>query len=357
MFKKLKGLLIVTVFCLMAIGIKVQASPDNSQKIKVTTEFLDEMSGGNKFIFKVKLDEEINGVVKGFFIEEGKKMVPVATYEISNKNYIIVVTPSSKEFSINNVNLGITTVVNRAEKNIEGVALLNAKNVKFKTGQVISEPMLSYHDQDTITVAVQIDDPWDTLKNVQAILVYPDLRKDFEVSFEKKYVLVSDKLKQFVYINMKSFKDTQVLKFNLNLLFQLGLNDVSLGSVNKVFAYNFDSEKIVEEFIESVYSNLLGRKPTSVEIKKYLKSLTNNSISSTNFIIGIVQGNEFKNIGMSNPDFVEKIYKIIFNRIPDNNGKDFWVNELKKSSRVDVLKEILKSDEYIRTMKEIGITA
>ena len=356
MFNKIKGLLLIIVFCFMTTGLISEASPNNSQKIKVTTEFLDKMSGGNKFIFTVKLDGEIEGVVKEFFIEEGKKTIKVPTYEVSDNNYIIIVTSSNKEFSINDMSLGMTTVVNRTEKNIENLALLSGKNIKFKVGQVISEPMLSYHDQDTITVAIQIDDPWDTLKNVQAILVYPELRKDFDVTFEKKYVLVSGKLKQFVYVNMKSFKDTQVLKFNLNLLFQTGLNDVSLNGISKVFTYNFKAEDIVNEFVESIYLNLLGRKATVNELKKYSKSLINNTLSLTNFIIGIIQGNEFKNIEISNSDFVEKVYKIILGRSPDKDGKDFWVNEIKKSSRLAVLKEMLKNDEFIRLVKELGLT-
>lgn len=358
MFKQYKILILfVVMLFFITIGFKVEASPDNSEKIKVTTEFLDKMSGGNKFIFKVKLNQKVEGIVKEFYIEENKKRVPVPTYETSERNYIIVVTPNSNEFSIDGLGLGITTVVNRSEKNISNIAFLSAKNLKFKTGQVISEPMLSYHDQDTITVAIQIDDPWDTLKNVQAVLVYPELNKDFEVSYEKKYVLVSGKLKQFVYVNMKGFKDTQVLKFNIDLLFKSGLEDVSLNSISKVFPYNFDTKNIVEQFVSSVYSNLLGRKVTTEEMKKNSKNLINNSISATNFIIDVIQSNEFKNVGMSNSDFVDKIYKIILGRSPDEKGREFWVNEIKKSSRLDVLKEMLKSDEYIRMMKEIGITA
>lgn len=353
-----KFLAIIIFLCsLFVIGIGVNVSANNSQKIKANVEFLDDISGSNKFIFNVSIENDIEGTIKEFFIEDGQKIVPVSTYEVSKNKYVIVVVPGSKEFSISNVKLGVTLVVNRAEENIKGIASLDGENKNFRSGRVVNEPMLLYHDQDKIMLAVQIDDPWDTLKNVQAVLVYPELSKDFEVSFEKKYVIVSGQLKQFVYISMKSFRSNQVLKFNINLLFQRGLNDVSLRGISKVFSYNFDVDTIVKKFVKSVYSNLLGRQATDSEIEKNSKSLINNSISATNFIISIVEGNEFKNVNMSDEDFVSRVYKITLNRVPDNDGKNYWVNEIKKSSRLEVLKQILKSDEYIRLMKEIGLSA
>lgn len=353
-----KILMVVIFICsLFVVGIRVGATVDNSKKFEVDIEFLNDISGSNKFIFSVNVESDIEGTIKEFFIEDGQKIVPVSTYEISKNKYVIVVVPSGKEFSIGNVKLGVTLVVNRAEENIKGIASLNGENKNFKSGQVVSEPMLLYHEQDKIMLAVQIDDPWDTLKNVQAVLVYPELSKDFEVSFEKKHIIVSGQLKQFVYISMKSFRSNQVLKFNINLLFQRGLNDVSLRGVSKVFSYNFDVDTIVKNFVKSVYSNLLGRQATESEIEKNSKSLINNSISATNFIISIVEGNEFKNVNISDGDFVSRVYKITLNRVPDNDGKNYWVNEIKKSSRLEVLKQMLKSDEYIRLMKEIGLSA
>lgn len=349
--------IVIFICSLFVIGVGVKASADNSQKVKASVEFLDDISGSNKFIFNVSIENDIEGTVKGFFIEDGQKMIPVSTYEVSKNKYVIVVIPNSKYSSINNVKLGVTLVVNRSEENIKGIALLNGENKNFKSGQVVNEPMLLYHDQDKIMLAVQIDDPWDTLKNVQAVLFYPELSKDFEVSFEKKYVIVSGQLKQFVYISMKSFRSNQVLKFNINLLFQRGLNDVSLRGVSKVFLYNFDVNTIVKNFVKSVYSNLLGRQATDSEIEKNSKSLINNSISATNFIIRIVEGDEFKNVNMLDCDFVSRVYKIILNRVPDNDGKNYWVSEIKKSSRLEVLKQMLKTDEYIRLMKEIGLSA
>lgn len=329
----------------------VKAYSDNSKKVKANIEFLNKISGSNKFIFSIDIENNTTGTIKEFFIEDSQKIIPVATYEVAKNKYVIVVTPNSKNFTINNVKLGVSLVVNRAEENIKDIGVLNGENTNFKIGQVLSDPMLLYHDQDKITIAIQIDDPWDTLKNVQAILVYPELTKEVDVSYEKKYVVVSGKIKQFVYISMKSFKSNQILKFNINLLFQRGLNDVSLYGVNKVFSYNFDTNKIAEKFIKNVYVNLLGRQATDSEMQKNLKSLIEKPESIANFVIGIMESNEFKNINMSDEKFLNSLYKIAFNRLPDNDGKNYWINEISKSSRVEVLKQIINVDEYVKLMK------
>lgn len=351
-----KILAFVLSFCfLLVITFKVHASPDTSQKVDVNIEFLSSMSGGNKFLFNVTLKEDIEGTIKEFFIEDGEKILPVSTYNLSKNNYVIVVQSNNKTFSLKNVKLGVTLVVNRSEKNVKNIGTLNGKNESFKSGQLVSEPLLLYHDQDKIMIAMQIDDPWDTLKNVQAVLVYPEVNKNFEVSFEKKYVVTSGKLKQFVYMSMKGFEPDEVLKFNINLFFQNELNNVALRNVSTTFYYNFDKNEITENFVKLVYTTLLQREPTKSELSKSTKNLLNQEISSTEFILSVVDGNEFQNISINNKEFINLIYKIILNRTPDKDGLNYWMDQIKKSSRRDVLKQMLKSDEYIRRMKEIGL--
>lgn len=352
-----KILAFVLSFCfLLVITFKVHASPDTSQKVDVNIEFLSSMSGGNRFFFNVTLKEDIEGTVKEFFIEDGEKILPVSTYNLSKNNYVIIVqNNNNKTFSLKNVKLGVTVVVNRSEKNIKNIGILNGKNEGFRSGQLVSEPLLLYHDQDKIMIAMQIDDPWDTLKNVQAVLVYPEVNKNFEVSFEKKYVVTSGKLKQFVYMSMKGFEPDEILKFNINLFFQNQLDNVALRNVNTTFYYNFDKKEITENFVNTVYKTLLQRDPTKSELSKNTKNLLNQEISCTEFILSIVDGNEFKNINITDKEFINRIYKIILNRAPDKDGLNYWMNQIKKSSRRDVLKQILKSDEYIRQKKEIGL--
>ena len=75
-----KFLAIIIFLCsLFVIGIGVNVSANNSQKIKANVEFLDDISGSNKFIFNVSIENDIEGTIKEFFIEDGQKIVPVST--------------------------------------------------------------------------------------------------------------------------------------------------------------------------------------------------------------------------------------------------------------------------------------
>ena len=98
-------------------------------------------------------------------------------------------------------------------------------------------------------MAVEIDDPWDMLKSVQAMLVYPELRSNFNTTFEVKYILVSGELKQYAYIYLEGFPSNNPLKITLNLLFQKSLNDGSINKVTKIFLHNFQKKNIVYNFI------------------------------------------------------------------------------------------------------------
>ena len=359
--KIIKRLLIVVfAFVILLIPnksyITVHASSSDNKQIKANIKFLDELSGNNKFVFNINIIEDFGGNIKEFYIEEGQKIIPVSTYEIEKNKYVIVVS-HGKNTKISDVNLGATVIIERSEENVSNIGVLNAENKTFKKGKVVSKPTLLYSEQDKIVLAIQIDDAWDTLKNVQAILVYPEFTKEFEVSYEKRYRVVSGELRQFVYINLGSFKEDESLKFRISLFFQNGLNDVSLTEVTSDFLYNFDEKTAVKSLIESVYESLLLRNPKSSEINKNLTDFMNQKISFTNFIVNIVSSNEFKNTNISDDEFIDKIYKIILNRVPDNDGKKFWIDEIKKHSRTDILKQMLKANEYVRRMKEINIEA
>lgn len=339
----------------MLVRIVPRALNIDSEQLKVKSKFLENISGANRFIFRMKIEDGIDGIVKEFFIENDNKITPIPTYQISDSDYIVIINSNDGSTSISDVKLGINTIVNRSQQTIKSVATLSAENKNFRSGKVLGEPTLLYHKQNKISVAVEIDDPWDTLKNVQTTLVYPDLRADFNTSFEVKHILISDTLKQYVYITLEGFELNKPLKFSINFLFQKSMNDVSLRSVSKIFAYNFDVNNLVEELVKNVYSTLLGKNITTSKLKEYKSDLISQKISPSDFIISIVQGSEFSRLNISDGEFINRIYKIILDRDADKDGKEFWIGEIKKTSRIDVLKKMLTSDEYIRRMKELGL--
>ena len=104
-----------------------------------------------------------------------------------------------------------------------------------------------------------------------------------------------------------------------------------------------------------MYTTLLGRKPSSAELKNNTQELIDKTLSVSTLIIKIIHSNEFQNKQISDQDFVTKVYKVILDRDPDDDGKNYWVGEVKKTSRDAVLKQMLTCDEYLRLMQEIGL--
>ncbi|BAK80138.1 hypothetical protein MOUSESFB_0996 [Candidatus Arthromitus sp. SFB-mouse-Yit] len=348
--------LFIAMFLVLSIfTVRPNANTIDSNSITVKTKFLGELSGKNRFIFSVDVEKNINGVIKEFFIEIDNKIVPVSTYQISENKYIIIVNPNTKSYNINNVKLGVNVIVNRSQESIKGIASLTAKNEKFRAAKVVGDPRLLYYNQNQIVLAVEIDDPWDMLKSVQAMLVYPELRSNFNTTFEVKYILVSGELKQYAYIYLEGFPSNNPLKITLNLLFQKSLNDGSINKVTKIFLHNFQKKNIVENLVQNIYTTLLGRKPSSAELKNNTQELIDKTLSVSTLIIKIIHSNEFQNKQISDQDFVTKVYKVILDRDPDDDGKNYWVGEVKKTSRDAVLKQMLTCDEYLRLMQEIGL--
>ena len=338
--------LFIAMFLVLSIfTVRPNANTIDSNSITVKTKFLGELSGKNRFIFSVDVEKNINGVIKEFFIEIDNKIVPISTYQISENKYIIIVNQNTKSYNINNVKLGVNVIVNRSQESIKGIASLTAKNEKFRAAKVVGDPRLLYYNQNQIVLAVEIDDPWDMLKSVQAMLVYPELRSNFNTTFEVKYILVY----------LEGFPSNNPLKITLNLLFQKSLNDGSINKVTKIFLHNFQKKNIVENLIQNIYTTLLGRKPSSAELKNNTQELIDKTLSVSTLIIKIIHSNEFQNKQISDQDFVTRVYKVILDRDPDDDGKNYWVGEVKKTSRDAVLKQMLTCDEYLRLMQEIGL--
>lgn len=358
MFKckhKLFTLFMSIFIVLFVLVFEQKVNAIDSKDIIVKTKFLEELSGKNKFIFSVDIEKKVDGVIKEFFIEVDNKITPINTYQISDNKYIIIINQNTKSYDIENVKLGVNVVINRSQESIKEIATLSAKNENFRSSSVIGDPRLLYYNQNQIVLAVEIDDPWDMLKSVQSVLVYPELVTNSSTTFEIKYVMVSGELKQYVYIYLDGFPSNQPLKFNLSLLFQNELDDVSINKINKTFLYNFSTKEIIEEFVINIYSTLLKRNPTTTELKNNVQALINKTLSPSTLIINIVESGEFQNKLMSNGEFINRVYRVILNRDPDDDGKKYWVSEVKRTSRQDVLKQMLTCEEYVRMMNELGL--
>jgi len=108
-----------------------------------------------------------------------------------------------------------------------------------------------------------------------------------------------------------------------------------------------DENDLTRAFVARLYTTLLSRQPD----EKGLNYLTNVLKSGTQTGADIVQGflasKEFTGAHYSNEKFVELLYKGLFDRDPDENGRQGWLNVLSEGfSRTYVCAGFIGSDEY-----------
>lgn len=349
----------IVIGFMLILGISFAVNVHADSRISADVEFLEESSGKNNFLFRVKLKGNNDSIVKNFFVENHGDIVAVNTYEISSDEYIIEYISPNQKTSIKNVKLGVTIFTNRSEQHIKGIGNLTAENniENFRSGQVLSEPFLLYHDGEKITIALKVDDPWNTLKNVQATLVYPDFSTEIYTTSEKRYVLSGGEIRQYVYVYLNGFKSQDILKFKINLFFQPNYNDVSLKRVEKDFLYNYDKDEVIKIFINQVYGSFLGRQASVAELGSNLLALKNKTLTASNFILNIVNSEEFKNRAITDSQFIEMLYLSMLNHLPDEQGNKFWLEQIKNISRMGVLNQMLLNTEFIRRMEVINVQA
>ena len=71
----------------------------------------------------------------------------------------------------------------------------------------------------------------------------------------------------------------------------------------------------------------------------------------------LIEADEFLNRGLTDKDFVETLYLTFFDRDSEEDGKAFWVGELKKGTktRIDVIWGFIDSREWCNLCADYGV--
>ncbi|GEM_PF-6785683 len=111
-----------------------------------------------------------------------------------------------------------------------------------------------------------------------------------------------------------------------------------------------------EGFVVRSYGTLLGR-AADEEGMRYWVSLLNNGTGGTEIIKGFIGSQEFIGRDMSDEYFVDVLYRVFFNRTPDDAGREYWLSELASGvSRDEVLEGFIGSEEWVATCDFLGIS-
>lgn len=111
-----------------------------------------------------------------------------------------------------------------------------------------------------------------------------------------------------------------------------------------------------EGFVVRSYGTLLGR-AADEEGMRYWVSLLNNGTGGTEIIKGFIGSQEFIGRDMSDEYFVDVLYRVFFNRTPDDAGREYWLAQLASGvSRDEVLEGFIGSEEWVATCDFLGIS-
>ena len=113
----------------------------------------------------------------------------------------------------------------------------------------------------------------------------------------------------------------------------------------------------VREFIERLYSNILGRKSDENGIADWTKLLLDGSQNGVTVGYGFVFSDEFVNYGYTNEQKVDILYATFLNRLSDTEGKKVWVEALNSGVDLEKIYEgFVMSEEYAGICTSYGIT-
>jgi len=111
-------------------------------------------------------------------------------------------------------------------------------------------------------------------------------------------------------------------------------------------------------FVKMLYDNILGRVPDDEGLNNWAKDL-NNGMPPADVVYYFVFSDELKpKIAMMSPEeFVNFLYKNVFNREPDSNGYNNWVSLMENGmSKENTLMLFLNCDEFKNTCNMFGTT-
>lgn len=113
-----------------------------------------------------------------------------------------------------------------------------------------------------------------------------------------------------------------------------------------------------EGFVDRLYVNALNRNADESGRAYWINLLTSKAKSGTQVANGFFGSIEFANRNLSNEQFVKTLYKVFFDREPDQAGLETWVNALNNgASRSQVIAGFTASTEWTTNCNAYGIDA
>ena len=115
-------------------------------------------------------------------------------------------------------------------------------------------------------------------------------------------------------------------------------------------------ESSVEDFVERLYTYILGRPADKGGLTQWSEVLRSGKEQGAKVAQGFIESPEFQSKVLSDREYVEILYRTFFGREADAEGLAGWLNVLDSGlSRMHVFKGFAESDEFDGLCSEYGI--
>lgn len=118
-----------------------------------------------------------------------------------------------------------------------------------------------------------------------------------------------------------------------------------------------DEEQLLREFIIRLYVNALGRKSYAAEeVDYWYERLKSGKSDGAGVAYGFFFSDEFRNKGLSDEEYVDILYRVMFDRFGDEGGRKNWLDKLELGmSREYVYAGFANSDEFKDICTRYGV--
>ena len=119
--------------------------------------------------------------------------------------------------------------------------------------------------------------------------------------------------------------------------------------------FSQDSDDLMNKFIMRFYMYGVKRQPEDNEVEDWINTLENGE-SGSDVARAFLLTPELLSTTVSNDDYVERLYRCLLGREPDEDGFDYWVEVLDSgTSRQNVVESMLGTDEWSEYCNSYGV--
>ena len=112
----------------------------------------------------------------------------------------------------------------------------------------------------------------------------------------------------------------------------------------------------VQAFVSRFYQLCLDRDPDVSGLEAWTLNVLSQIQTATDVAYGFIYSQEFTNKNTTNEEYLTILYRVFFNRDPDQAGWDAWIAELNAGrARGEVLDDFISSEEFHALAIDYGI--